>query len=161
MYAGSHRETICGFRRVWRGLSRRVKGPERRRDPVIASPPRRRLIGRHRDFAGSLGWHDLKRDLRDFASCLPPGGNIGLQWFSIMRNAPPTKPRRERTRSLSFFGSTLFFFKDTCSRIGLSFEIFRRVLVALSLSRESTELFRGQRRRQNFTEVRNEISLQG
>lgn len=55
------------------------EGYRTRRDPVIASPPRRHLIGRHRDFVGSLGWRDLKRDLRDFTSRFPPGRNIGLQ----------------------------------------------------------------------------------
>lgn len=39
------------------------EGSRKRRDPVIASPSRCRLIGRYRGFVGSLGWHNLKRDL--------------------------------------------------------------------------------------------------
>lgn len=63
-----------------------------------------------------------------------------------------------------FYGDT--FFKRTPAPVRniVLFGIFRRVLVrdrnrALSLSRESAKLFRSQRRRQNFIEVRNEILL--
>jgi len=47
------------------------EGSRTRRDPVIASPSQCRLIGRSRDFVGSLGWHDLKQDLRDFTIAPP------------------------------------------------------------------------------------------
>lgn len=52
------------------------EGSRTRRDPVIASPSYWSVLGSRRL---ALGWHDLKRDLCDFTSRLPPGRNIALQ----------------------------------------------------------------------------------
>lgn len=88
------------------------KGSWTRRGRVIVSPPRYRLIGRYRDFVDSLGWNDLKRDLRDFTSRHPRGEDIGLQWFSIMSNGTRTleKTRRECLRC-STLGQDIVFNK--------------------------------------------------
>lgn len=90
------------------------EGSWTRRGRVIVSPPRYRLIGWYRGFVDSLGWNDLKRDLRDFTSRHPRGEDIGLQWFSIMSNgtrSPPEKTRRECLRCSTLVNGILFLIK--------------------------------------------------
>jgi len=92
-YAGSYRETMCGFRHVWYqcGLSQRVKGPVS--VAILLLQVRRGAVLLIDIGVSSAHWGGtILNDLRDFTSHFPLSRNIGLQWFSIMSNGthPPS-----------------------------------------------------------------------